>query len=154
MVFGFFEGGVEITLDKINFAFGETATGKLSLKLKKEKKARELRVRITAVKKTTQYGKTAKGGTSRSDQEQILFQNAVKVDGEKVYSPPGAEYDFKIQVPQKSVLPPEIGGNLGTALKAVQFLGGQSSQIKWFIEATLDVPGGRDFSKRIQISVQ
>ncbi len=154
MVFGFFEGGITLTLNKTNFAFGETAEGKLSLKLKKDKNARELRVRITAVKKTTQYGTNARGGASRSDQEQVLFQNAVTVDGEKLYSPPGADYDFKIQVPQKSALPPELGGNLGTALKAVQFLGGRSSQIKWYIEATLDIPGGRDIGKKVQISVQ
>ncbi|MDP6670635.1 MAG: hypothetical protein QGI60_02360 [archaeon] len=154
MVFGFFEGGITLTLNKTNFAFGETAEGKLALKLKKDKNARELRVRIMAVKKVTQYGTNSRGGMSRSNQDQVLFQNAVTIDGQKLYSPPGVDYDFKIQIPQQSALPQEIGGNLGTALKAVQFLGGRSSQVKWFIEATLDIPGGVDISKKVQISVQ
>jgi hypothetical protein len=154
MVFGFFEGGITLTLNKTNFAFGETAKGKLLLKLKKDKNARELRVRIMAVRKTTQYGTNSRGGTSRNNQTQVLFQNAVIIDGQKLYSPPGVDYDFKIQIPQKSTLPQEIGGNLGTALKAIQFLGGRSSQVKWFIEATLDIPGGVDINKKIQISVQ
>ncbi len=45
-------------------------------------------------------------------------------------------------------------GTLGPALKAMQFLGGQISQVKWFLEGVLDIPGGKDINKRIQISIQ
>lgn len=51
---------------------------------------------------------------------------------------------------------PELEGGLGKAVQAAQMLGGfgMSAQTKWFVEGTLDVPGGRDISKRIQVSVQ
>ena len=154
MVFGLFEGKIEISLNKTNFAFGETAEGNLSLKLKKEKQARQLRVSIVAEKQVSQYGTSPRGGMKKSSNKDILFSTDVILDGEKLYSPPGAEYKFKIQVPQKSAIPAMPEGGLGAALKAVQFLRGQTSQLRWFIIGTLDVPGAIDIRKRVQISVQ
>jgi len=154
MVLGFGEGGINLQLNKTNFAFGETAEGTLSLKLKKEKKARQLRVSVTAERQMTQYGTSSGGGIQRSSEKNVLFKTDVILDGEKTYSPPGKDYQFKIQVPLKTALPPEVGGKLGTAIKAVQVLGGQMSQVKWFMLGTLDVPGGRDINKKVQISVQ
>ncbi|MDP2974543.1 MAG: hypothetical protein Q8N60_05825 [Candidatus Diapherotrites archaeon] len=153
MVFGFGEGSVTLQLNKTNFAFGETIAGKLSLQLKKNKQARQLRVSIVAERKTTQYGRSGSGRSSGSGTT-ILFKTDVILDGERLYSPPGSDYDFKIQVPMQSAMPQEIQGTLGTALKAMQFLGGQMSQVKWFVEGVLDIPGGKDINKRIQISIQ
>ena len=154
MVFGFGEGSISLQLNKTNFAFGETVEGTLSLKLKKPKQARQLRVSIVAEKQITQYGRTSRGGISRDSAQNILFSTDVILDGEKLYSPPGKDYPFKIQVPQKSVIPTAPEGNLGTALKAVQFLSGQMSQIKWYIVGTLDIPKAIDIKKAVQISVQ
>ena len=160
MVFGFGEGSVELLLDKTNLAFGETVHGKLNLKLKKGKNARQLRVRILAERTSTQYSGAMGGRSGSRTQKDVVFSTYVILDGEKTYSPPGKEYEFKIQVPAKNALPsdsmPELGGGVGTALKAAQMLGGfgRSSQIKWFVEGALDIPKGRDISKRIQVSVQ
>lgn len=153
MVFGFGEGSVALQLNKTNFAFGETITGKLSLQLKKDKQARQLRVSIVAERQTTQYGRSSSGGSSGSGKT-ILFKTDAILGGERLYSPPGSDYEFKIQVPAQNALPAEIQGTLGTALKAIQLLGGQMSQVKWFVEGVLDVPGGKDINKRVQISVQ
>ena len=160
MVFGFGEGSIEILLNKTNATFGETLPGKLNLKLKKEKQARQLRVKIVAERTVNQYGGNRSGSRSPKSSRDIAYSTEVILDGEKTYSPPGGEYEFQVQIPAKNALPtdaaPELGGSLGTALKAAQMLGGigRSVQIKWFIEASLDIPGGRDISKKIQISVQ
>lgn len=154
MVFGFGEGSIALQLNKTNFAFGETAEGMLSLKLKKEKQARQLVVSVISEKQVTQYRKGSSFNMSTSNNTSILFKTDIILDGEKAYAPPGGEYQFKIQIPQQTALPPEIGGTLGTALKAVQFLGGQASQTKWFVVGTLDIPKGVDINKKIQISVQ
>jgi len=162
MVFGFGEGSIELMLDKTLMNFGEQVHGKLKLKLKKEKKAKQLRVRVLAERTQTQYGGrvSSSGRKSNNTQRDVVFSTDIIVDGEKTYVPPGQDYDVKIQIPAKTALPsdttPELGGGLGTAIKAAQMLGGvgRSTQIKWFVEATLDIPGGRDIGKKVQITVQ
>ena len=154
MVFGFGEGNINIFLNKTTFTFGETIEGKLQLTLKKEKSARMLRASIVAEKQTTQYRTPMGNAASRGSNTIVLFKTDAILDGEKVYAPPGGEYPFKLQVPTQGALPPEIQGTLGTALKALQFLGGQTSQVKWFVEAVLDIPNGIDVRKRVQISIQ
>lgn len=151
MVFGFFEGSVSIVLNKMNFAFGEDIEGSVSLKLKNEKKARQMAVLILAER---EY-KTYRNG-SYSSETRTLFTNSWQLDGEKAYLPPGADYQFKIQLPQKSVLPqePQFSGALGTVVDVVKAVSGGPSPIKWFVIAKLDIPGGIDISKRAQISVQ
>ena len=155
MVFGFGEGSITLTLDKTNLAFGETVHGKLSLKLKKEKQARQLRVRLEAVQTQRRYGPVLVGPQQRSSSRtDVLFSTDTIVDGEKLYTPPGKDYEFKIQVPAKSALPAQPQGGLATAMKTMQFLSGIQSQLRWYVTASLDIPGGKDISKRIQVSVQ
>lgn len=155
MVFGLFEGSIELRLDKTTVNSGETFGGKLNLKLKKPKKARQLRVRLIAVQtQRTGTGLIGPQGNKSSSQENIIYSTEVIVDGEKEYMPPGQEYDFKIQAPAKSSMPAELGGGIGTTIKAVQMLSGMQRFTKWFIEASLDMPGGVDIKKRLQVSVQ
>lgn len=155
MVLGFGEGSIDLMLNKTNFAFGETVEGKLNLKLKKEKQARQLRVRLQ-----TEFLRSSGGpaliqtGQPRQSEKQILYQTETVVDGEKLYAPPGGEYEFKIQVPQKSAMPPMPQGGLATAIGAMNMLGGVRTTITWRVIASLDIPGGRDVSKSINISVQ
>jgi hypothetical protein len=149
MVFGLFEGSIELQLDKTNLAFGETVHGKLNLKLKKEKQARQLRVRLEAIQ--TQRTMSSKGSRT---QETVIYSTEAILDGEKTYMPPGQEYEFSIQAPARTALPAQIEGGIGTAIKAVQMLSGMQSYTKWYINASLDIPGGMDINKRVQISVQ
>lgn len=152
MVFGLFEGSIEIALKKYNFGFGETIEGTANLKLSKEKKARRVVVTVLAEKKVTRYD--SKG--SHTSTETLFSQEAV-LDGEKTYTPPGASYDFKIQLPPQGFQSaPSMNGALGTAVKAAQFFASSSfaSQVYWFVEAKLDVPMGIDIGKKVQITVQ
>ncbi len=155
MVFGFGEGSIDLMLDKTNFSYGETISGKLNLKLKKEKQARNLRVRLQAELRQSSGGPALiSTGQKRSAEKNTLYQTETILDGEKLYAPPGKEYQFKIQVPAKNAMPPMPQGNLGKALGAVGMLAGVHTSLKWHVIASLDIPGGRDVSKKIQVSVQ
>ncbi len=158
MVFGFFEGKVEMTLGKTNFAFGETVSGKVSLKLKKAKQARQFKVTLLGVREITTYGRDSKGRSTRNKRNETIYSTEAILDGEKLYSPPGGEYEFSLQLPQKTALPTQqkIEGAAGTAFTAFQMLSGtgMSSQDKWVVSAVLDIPKGIDMSKKLQISVQ
>jgi len=158
MVFGLFEGSIELRANNTTVNCGEAFTGKLVLKLKKPKKARQLRVRLIAVQTQRATGVAIIGtgsmGAKSTKQENIIYSVDAVLDGEKEYMPPGGEYEFRVQAPARSSLPAELGGTLGTAIKAVQMLSGTQSYTKWYLEASLDIPGGMDISKRMQVSVQ
>jgi len=155
MVFGFGEGSIDLVLGKTNFAFGETIQGKLNLKLKKEKQARQLRVRIEATSRRSSGGPALiNTGQKRKVEVVTLYKTDAVLDGEKLYMPPGKEYEFKIQVPQKSALPPMPEGGLGKALGAVNMLAGVQHRIEWRLIASLDIPGKMDITKKLNISVQ
>lgn len=148
MVFGLFEAGkIDILLDKTNFSFGEEINGKVTLSLKKPIKARALKVIIfsetTSTKLTT---KGMKKSTSRS------FEFVNTLDGEKEYPQSPLEYEFKLKVPaaQNNNIPQ---GTMGEVTKAISFLSTKNQTSKWFIEAKLDIPGGFDVHKKIQINV-
>ncbi|MCX6798902.1 MAG: hypothetical protein NTW59_02270 [Candidatus Diapherotrites archaeon] len=151
MVFGLFEGSIELRLNKTNFFFGETIEGTLALKLKKPKDARQLRVSIVAERETTQYS-----GGKRSTRIDTIFKSDNVVDGEKTYLPPGGEYPFKVQLPASSAIPqaPQFESAVGTAIKVVQALSMQNTRMKWFVDASLDIPKGIDINKKVQITVQ
>ena len=145
MVFGLGEGKIEVTLEKLIFAPGETITGRVLLKLNNPKKARKLRVVFLGEKTMTQM--TRKGMRTT---KATVYSFTAELDGEKEYSGE-ASYDFKISVPSdlNSRLPNDA---IGTVFRAVEFLGGSSS-VRWYIDASLDVPGGFDVTKRVQISI-
>ncbi|MFH1751548.1 MAG: hypothetical protein ABH821_01255 [archaeon] len=154
MVLGFFEGSIELSLPKSNLAFGETIEGNLKLKLKKEKQARQLKVSIIAEKQVRQYSGVIGTGKSSGSRNEKLFTVDVILDSEKTFPSGEKNYSFKLQVPFENSIPKDATGTLGTAVKGLQMLSGQTSQIKWFVEGVLDVPKGKDISKRIQVSVQ
>jgi hypothetical protein len=149
MVFGLFEGSMELKLNKMAFAFGETIEGTASLKLSKEKKARRVVVTVFAERKTTNYSN--KGAST--DLERIFSFETV-LDGEKNYLPPGADYPFKIQLPAQNPLPklPQFNGLLGQLATYANEMA--QGSVSWYVEAKLDVPMAFDISKKIQIMVR
>ncbi len=167
MVFGFGEGSIDLMLDKTNFTFGETMHGFVNLRLKKTKQAKQLKVMVTAVRYISRYG----GGTIRigsaggrssgsSTEAEYVFSTEKILDGEKEYAPPGTRYEFQIQLPPRSALPsestqPEIGGKLGAVIGVAQRFSSVKTSIQttWYVEAKLDIPGGRDITKEIQVTV-
>lgn len=148
MVFGFGEGKIELKVDKTACSFGEMINGELKLTLKKPKQARQLRVTLKAERKVSSYS----GGKYKTRKDTIYSFDVV-LAGENLYNPPGGEYKFSIQIPAKNAIPEKPDGALGTAITAVQFLGGVSSQIKWHLEGALDIPGSIDVKKSVQLTV-
>jgi hypothetical protein len=153
MLFGLFDfilppGKMELTLEKLNFARGETIKGHAKLTTQRPIKARGVFVRIYAVEES----RGTKGSTSTRtvfDFQQPLEQ------GEKEYS--GGEYDFELVVPGGTgAQMPQLPQEAQMAVAALGMLGGigmRTSFVKWFVEARLDIPGGRDVSRRVQINV-
>jgi len=147
MVFGFFDGKMELKLDKgVNYSFGDTITGKVLLKLNKPKKARELRVEVKWIETRMERS----GGRNRSRTIE-LFKNEVKIDGEKEYAKGDHEHTFELALPSADPSP-KAEGALGAAFGVMKSLSGISR--KWKVRAALDIPMSTDIGKDIQINVK
>jgi hypothetical protein len=151
-MFGFGKGKIELKLEKLNYHPGETIKGTLSLELKEPVQARELRVIFAGLKRTSRTNVSFGQGASVSSRSRSDFVHRFKmqVDGEKEYL--GGSYPFEIAIPS-DLLQKGPDSGLQTAMKAIQFLGGVSSSVQWFVEASLDIPGGMDVSKKVQINL-
>ncbi|MFH1587865.1 MAG: hypothetical protein ABIA76_00825 [Candidatus Diapherotrites archaeon] len=135
---------MKLILDKTNFKFGETIKGKAFLDLKEATKARGVRAVFYGEEETTSY--SSKGGKTS-----IRRVNEIKImleEGEKDYRT--KEYEFEIGIPQYT--PINTGAKIDLGLLSLN-LGGKTSTVKWFIEASLDIPMGFDVSKKIQLNI-
>jgi hypothetical protein len=146
MVFGIGEGKVEITLDKGSYGSGETINGRLSLTLNSPKKARKLRVQF--------YGERTKPrrGRSSSSTERIMVQE-VQLDGEKEYPSGTKEYEFKFQLPniQRPAQSAEQG-LMGAITNLVTSMADPYANVRWFVDASLDLPMSMDISKKMPVN--
>ena len=162
MVFGFGRGKIEVALEKFNYTYGDTVKGTVKLKMKQPTDARELRVFLRGEQRTSSGGGvgipvgpgtlrvgSGSGSRSRSSMQRI-FDFKLPLDGEKTYTE--GEYPFEIKIPAdlKNRRPE---GALGTAVDALNFLGGTVRRINWYLEANLDIPSGFDVSKKVQINI-
>lgn len=146
-MFGFLsKGDMKVELEKYDFTYGDMVKGKATLKLKKPQEGRGVFVGILAEKKTRRH--TSNGSETRWE---TVFDFKEPLDGEKTYGTSPYEYSFEVKVPQM-----EQGkapnGVLGDTAKALSFLSGRSSSIKWYLIVKLDMKG-RDVSKKTQINV-
>ncbi len=148
-MFGFGKKEIEITLEKFNFSTGETVRGKIFLKLKKPTMAKALKVGLIGeklIKNTRIQG----SNVSSQQKKEYLFNFEMPLDGEKEYSQ--GEYNFEIKIPTNlsQTLP---GGLAGDAVKTIQTLAGNQSNVYWYIIVKLDIPMGIDVSNKIQINI-
>ena len=148
MVFGLFEKGkMELVLPKLQYARGEEISGTINLALNKPLMARGVRVTIFAEVTNTRIGpRGVERYTSRA------FDFSIPIDGEKEYGTMPYTYQFKINVPAANTASTP-GGVAGGVMQAMNFLSAGSVNMKWFLEAKLDVPKGFDVSKKMQINV-
>ncbi len=147
-MFGLGAGSIDIKLEKFNFAPGETIKGTVVLKLKKPTQSSGLKL-VFAGEKIRTYRDSE--GRKREDKS-FVHNFELPLDGEKEYT--GGEYPFEISIPGtvlQSGSEPE--GNLGAAIKTIQFLSGDSTRIDWYLQSSLDISGGFDVKKRVQINV-
>lgn len=152
MVFGFFEGKIELITDKTNYAKGETINGKIILDLKKEKQAKELRLLFMGERVVRSTRMTPKG-VSSSTQRIPIHRFETVIDGDKIYPVGKTEYSFSIQIPSQSSQQQMPGGAFGSVLKIAEALSGAGGRIEWSLQASLNVPASADVTKRIQVNI-
>jgi len=165
-VFG--KGKINITIEKSHYAPGDIISGNVILALKKPVKAREVSISLIGEHKTTQttprVGGTMGGGgmsTSTTTQTVRIYDFKQQLDGEKEYSQ-GGEYHFEIKIPSDVLAGrpqmTEAEGKLGQVLKVAQTAAAMTGaipfqRIKWYLLAKLDIPGGLDINKRVDITI-
>jgi len=151
-MFGFGKAGdMQVILEKVHFGPGEMIKGKAILNLKKPQKAKQVRVVFKGEAKVRQT-QFSSSGTRSSSEVRELHRFEMTVDGEKEYQPGTKEYPFEIKVPDPiPSIKPE--GNLGNAISVLNTLSGKTYSVSWFVDASLDISGGRDISKKVQVNV-
>ena len=147
-MFGFGKGKIEIQIPQFNFYPGETIEGNVFLKVKKQIKAKAVTIKLIGINKTTKLNQNQQLKSASN----YVYYFKQSLDGEKEYSGESS-YNFKIKIPQNILAPPKFGTAFGTLIKSAQILTGQSSQIKWYLIASLEIPWGIDISKKIQINI-
>ena len=165
------KGKINITIQRTNYAPGDTISGNVVLTLKKPVKAREVSISfigeqiITSREKESGLGITSggigfSGGGSSQSRRVHIYDFKQPLDGEREYSE-GREYRFEIKIPADipSMRPqtPELQGKLGQVRKVVQMAkvmtGAAQSSPMWYLLAKLDIPRGLDISKKVDVTI-
>ncbi len=162
----FGKGKINIAIEKSHYVPGDIISGDVSLTLNKPVKAREVSISLIGEHKSTQTGAgvggpMGGGGMSMSTTTRTvrIYDFKQQLDSEKEYSQ-GREYHFEMKIPADTMsmrpLMPE--GKLGQVLNVAQTAAAMTGaipfqRIKWYLLAKLDVPGGFDVSKKIDIAI-
>ncbi len=138
------KGKIDIQLEKFEYTSGENIKGIVTLKLKKEVEAEELRIGILGERKQRLYGKTS---TTTKD---IIYEFKKAISGEKIYPARESKYEFDLKIPNQIASKINTGNALvDTMVNSVQSFGGL---IKWYIIAELEVKGF-NLKRRVQINI-
>jgi len=164
----FGKGKINIAIQKTYYAPGDIISGNIALTLKKPVKAREVSISLIGEHKTTQTtpqvgGTMGGGGMSMSTTTKTvrIYDFKQQLDSEKEYSQE-LEYHFEIKIPADTLsMSPQMSGQegkLGQVLKVAQTAAAMTGaipfqRIKWYLLAKLDIPGGLDISKKIDITI-
>jgi hypothetical protein len=143
MLFGLFDailppGKMELTINKNSFLRGEKITGHAKLTTSRLIKAKGVFARLYATRRV----KTRNSYTTKTVYD---FSKPLE-QGAKEYS--AGEYNFELTVPGSQQ---RREGVIGAIQEIASIL--SSTGVSWYVEAKLDIPGGVDVSKRIQIKV-
>jgi len=149
----FGKGKIDITIAKTHFAPGDKISGNVAMALKKPVKAREVSISLIGEQTTTRGGITS---TEQSKSTTRIYDFKHRLDGEKEYNKE-IKYDFEIKLPadilSRQPQMPQASGVLGQGLKIAQAVTGMGVWSSWYLLAKLDVPGGMDISKKLQITI-
>ncbi len=141
------KGKIDVTIQKTYYAPGDTISGNVALTLKKPVKARKLSISLIGeqmVTTTQERTSVGLGGYSKSKstttRQVRVYEFAQPLDGEKEYSQ-GGEYPFETKIPADI-----LSARPQTTYAA-------KSPVKWYLLAKLDIPGGLDISKKVDITI-
>jgi hypothetical protein len=166
------KGKIDIAIQKFNYAPGDTISGNVALTLKKPVKAREVSVSLVGEQLITHTQDMSRrgiimgeGGMNEGIMRPIMSKNRgsegitigarsekstmtdrvhvynfkQQLDSEKEYSRGPEYYFFEMKIPADILsMRPKM-----TAM----------SPIKWYLLAKLDIPGGLDISKKVDITI-
>jgi len=164
----FGKGKINIAIQKTHYAPGDIISGDVALTLKKPVKAREVSISLIGEHKTRRQprrvgGPMGGGGMSMSTTTKTIriYDFKQQLDSEKEYSQ-GGEYHFEIKIPADTLsmrpLMSEQEGKLGQVLKVAQTAAAMTGaipfqRIKWYLSAKLDIPGGLDISRKVDVTI-
>jgi hypothetical protein len=158
----FGQGKINISIQRTNYAPGDTISGNVALTLKKPVKARGVSISLIGEQKNTRVGgMTGSQGMSTTTKRIRIYDFKHQLDSEKEYSQ-GREYHFEIKIPAGilSTRPqiPELEGKLGQGLKIAQAAAAMTGaipfqQTKWYLLAKLDISGGLDINKKTDVTI-
>jgi sporulation-control protein spo0M len=152
-MFGFGKGKINITVQKNNYAPGDTISGNVVLTLKKPVQARDVSISLIGTAWVTTYSGTTTSsglditvggdigfGSRRSSsswkEHKRIYDFKQQLDREREYSG-GREYPFEMKIPADILsMRPEMTG-----------------RIKWYLLAKLDIPRGQDISKKLDVTI-
>jgi hypothetical protein len=165
------KGKISITIQKTGYAPGDTISGNVALTLKKPVNAREVSISLIGEEITTGGGgkvgwgggRTSGGvgtmGGAGSTKIERIYDFKQQLDSEKEYNE-GREYHFEMKIPADilGAGPQMPEGKLGQVLKVAQTVATVTGAIsrrrlQWYLLAKLDIPGGLDISKRVDITI-
>jgi hypothetical protein len=156
----FGKGKIHVAIPRSYYKPGEVISGAVSLEVKKPVKARGVKISLIGdIQTTARKMGTGQYGTSTETTRYYTFEQ--ELDGEKQYDGKH-EYNFEIKLPEwlLSGKPsmPSVEGKIGTVLKvaeAASTIAGlmPTRQIKWYLKARLDVSGGLDISKKVDLTI-
>jgi hypothetical protein len=146
-ILGIGAGSMELNVNKIEYTEGETITGRATIKLKENVKARGVYVEFWAEKKETDSD--GDGTTTR-----VLHKQSLKLDEEREYRLGETKfYEFSFQIPSTILQKPSKAGGLLNG--AINFFKNSSNKnISWYIQAKLDQPMAFDVAKKMKIIVK
>ncbi len=143
----FGKGEINIAIQKTNYAPGDTISGDVTLLLKKPVEVSEPSISLIGEQWVTSREKQSGwgiGGYSRSSSTQTkrerVYEFKQELDSEKECRH-GRRYHFEIKIPT------DILGERPQTPRAFSF------PVKWYLLARLDIPGGLDISKKVDITI-
>lgn len=149
----FGKGKIDIIIIKTDFNPGDKIYGNVVLSLKKPVKAREASISLIGEQTTTRGGITS---TEQTKNTTRIYDFKLRLDGEKEYDAE-TKYDFEIKLSadilNRRPQMPQVSGALGQGLKIAQAFTGMGVWSNWYLLAKLDIPGGIDISKKVQVTI-
>jgi len=169
------KGKINVAIQKTNYAPGDIISGNVTLTLNKPVQAREASISLIGEEITTgrggtvgwsggrTVGKTWGPGTMSggdvSPTVQRVYDFKQQLDGEKQYSE-AREYRFEMKIPADilGMGPQTPEGALGQVVKVGQTVAAITGavprrRLQWYLLAKLDIPGGLDVSKKVDITI-
>jgi len=143
---------ITMTLEKYNFAPGDTIKGTVSLNLKKPTKARKMEVKFIGQRK--ERCRDSRGRTTYRTTD--VFDFSMPLGPEKDYQ--NETFNFEMKIPSdvlqqcRAPSTPELDGTLGKVVAVGAALSGSRYYpIEWLVHAQLDVPMKLDVKKTQKI---